>query len=446
MQILANKELVAISQDPLGVQGRLVASAAAASGYTLPPLTAAQRARMPQPASAAAHARYRAALADTFGGVTDCTLDAAAVGAAQQWRLPDGTIRQGGLCLGLSAAGGSEVSASPCDGSAAQRWQGLANVSVTVAPIMMAPAAPLRDWFDGPATGVAQPSETARRCGTCCGASDTSSPMCRNTTSDGKLFLGDAEIRARCLADAKCAGFDQDTTEGGYYRPMSTIDGVNAHDAKWRTWRKRAGPQPPPPPPAPRCLATDGGQLVVEACVEEPAECASTRCASSARVRQLWFFARSGQLLSSFTDAPVPPAATAPPPPPPSRTSVRAREAGLFNVPKCIATAPNPDPPRPPQPPPDVDSKLPLQTWAGALSRGRVAVILVNAAPAPATVTAHWSTIGLRNGTTVAVRDAIAHTSNGTAAGPSLAVRVESHDVAVLVLEPTHEGGGGVSA
>jgi hypothetical protein len=90
-------------------------------------------------------------------------------------------------------------------------------------------------------------------------------PMCVNTTSDGKLYIDLAEIESRCAADANCAGFAQDTKDGPpYFRPMSLINSIGA-DPKWTTWTK--GPLPPspaPPTPAdwfnevdvPFCLAT----------------------------------------------------------------------------------------------------------------------------------------------------------------------------------------------
>jgi len=211
-------------------------------------------------------------------------------------------------------------------------------------------------------------------------------------------------------------------------------------------------PPPPPPPPPPLCLATDGEALYLEECEVEPPECASSRCAQSARVRQLFYLSRQGQLISSFTDEPMPPVAedgasssagavsSSAGAPPPSARSLRrrwaAQQAGMPNLPKCVATAANPNPPQPPEPPAAVDHTLPLQVWAGRLSRGRVAVVLVNADTQPAIVSAAWADIGLANGTRVSVRDALRRCDNGTSTGPLAAV-VEPHDVSVVVLTPS---------
>merc|ERR1712039_150057 len=106
-----------------------------------------------------------------------------------------------------------------------------------------------------------------------------------------------------------------------------------------------------------------------------------------------------------------------------------------INVPKCLATSANAHPPVPPLPPSDVDPQAPVQVWAGKLSEGRIAVVLVNADSVSATVTAKWEDIWLSSGTSVHVRDAISHVDKGTATDEVSAV-VESHDVAVLVLTP----------
>merc|ERR1740117_1192634 len=101
---------------------------------------------------------------------------------------------------------------------------------------------------------------------------------------------------------------------------------------------------------------------------------------------------QEAQLISSFTDHRIPP------------LSLRDAPA-LINIPKCLATAANPKPAQPPVPPPIVKSSLPLQVWAGKLSGGRVAVILVNSDKSAAEVTAKWSNIWLPKGTKVQVRD-----------------------------------------
>jgi len=50
-------------------------------------------------------------------------------------------------------------------------------------------------------------------------------------------------------------------------------------------------------------------------------------------------------------------------------------------------------------------SKLVLQVWAGPLSNNKVAVILWNRSSSKAKVTASWSDIGLKPGTSVEARD-----------------------------------------
>lgn len=58
-----------------------------------------------------------------------------------------------------------------------------------------------------------------------------------------------------------------------------------------------------------RCLATDGVGVGLAPCVQEPSVCNHTRCTNSVRVGQLWYASRQGQLISTFTDTPVPPLA-----------------------------------------------------------------------------------------------------------------------------------------
>jgi hypothetical protein len=116
-------------------------------------------------------------------------------------------------------------------------------------------------------TGATGGCDSYDRCGTMRHAHDRgSSPMCENTTDDGKLFLTLAEVEKRCAADPHCAGFSQDTKDGpAYFRPLAKITSIGA-DPKWTTWSK--GPLPPAPPsptPAdwfdqvdvPFCLATE---------------------------------------------------------------------------------------------------------------------------------------------------------------------------------------------
>ena len=107
----------------------------------------------------------------------------------------------------------------------------------------------------------------------------------------------------------------------------------------------------------------------------------------------------------------------------------------LFAMPKCVATRAN-SAPILPTPPRSADFSLPLQVWAGPLSGGRLAVVLVNAGSIEAPVEATWALLGIKNELAAySVRDATAQTANGTATA-SVRARVASHDAVVLVLAP----------
>ena len=347
LQILLNKELIAISQDPLGKQGKLVAaSKSATTGYTLPKLTKEQRSRLP-PAVGAARRPGRGqganrSMYDAFQMITDCAYVPGTIEPVQQWSLNANstitTTQTGGGCLAVSnasAAAGMEQTAvvlQKCDGSVTQQWSGFAAVQKTVAGIVSA------------------------------------------------------------------------------IKPSSTKEA----------------------PPTPMCLATDGASLFVEPCLVEPDRCNGCRCTSSVRVQQLWYAAHSGQVISSYTNTKIPPL---------TATAKGVEVGGLcdaavvpgheeeeedtdpfpiINPPKCIATQANANPPQPPQPPPDVSAELPLQVWAGELSGGRFAVILVNADAAPATIDAHFSDIGQCTRTctcTPAPRTHIPHCACGDTSG-----------------------------
>ena len=69
-------------------------------------------------------------------------------------------------------------------------------------------------------------------------------PICKNTTYDGKLFVSLSEMESRCSADGpKCTGFSQDTGDGTpYFRPLTGKLTIS-RDPKWSTWTK--GPPPP---------------------------------------------------------------------------------------------------------------------------------------------------------------------------------------------------------
>ena len=64
-----------------------------------------------------------------------------------------------------------------------------------------APPAPPPHGCSFPKMGDGWPNARGRRCGTCCGAADTSSPMCSGTTGDGQLRVSEAEVQHRCAND-----------------------------------------------------------------------------------------------------------------------------------------------------------------------------------------------------------------------------------------------------
>lgn len=159
LQVLLNKELIAISQDPLGHIGRLVAlQMAMPAGRDVPPLflpkstSASALAASP---SAAAHDEspsmplpWPGAVAGV--GVTDCILKASNVKAEQQWVLGsagDGSLSRAKNCLtidSLSSTGGGVI-LSPCNGSTLQQWSSsrnnassvpLGEIALTIAPIV----------------------------------------------------------------------------------------------------------------------------------------------------------------------------------------------------------------------------------------------------------------------------------------------------------------------
>lgn len=96
-------------------------------------------------------------------------------------------------------------------------------------------AVPLGFTFLG--SGYPEDAGTNRLCGTCCGGKGTSGPTCGGATYDGRLELGESEVRSRCAADPACVGFARHSS--GYYRLVSDIAGV-APDAAWETFKKAA--------------------------------------------------------------------------------------------------------------------------------------------------------------------------------------------------------------
>ena len=75
------------------------------------------------------------------------------------------------------------------------------------------------------------------------------------------------------------------------------------------------------------------------------------------------------------------------------------------------------------------------QTFARPLSAGRIAVLLLNRAPSPSSISVSWAKLGVPAGKTVAVYDVINNRAAGSATG-SFAATVPSHDVAFVILAP----------
>ncbi|KAK7314826.1 hypothetical protein VNO77_33354 [Canavalia gladiata] len=82
-----------------------------------------------------------------------------------------------------------------------------------------------------------------------------------------------------------------------------------------------------------------------------------------------------------------------------------------------------------------VKSNNDLEVWAGPLSNNKVAVILWNRSSSKATVTASWSDIGLKPGTSVDARDLWAHSTHSSISG-EISTELGSHACKMYVLTP----------
>ncbi|XP_077231051.1 alpha-galactosidase-like [Tasmannia lanceolata] len=76
-----------------------------------------------------------------------------------------------------------------------------------------------------------------------------------------------------------------------------------------------------------------------------------------------------------------------------------------------------------------------LEVWAGPLSHGRVAVVLLNRGSSQATITANWSEVGLQQSTVVDVRDLWKHSTTSSVRGHVTAT-MDSHACKMYVLTP----------
>ena len=180
------------------------------------------------------------------------------------------------------------------------------------------------------------------------------------------------------------------------------------------------------------CLASDGQELLAEPCIERPKNCSSLwnhnsandgiDCTDDIRSRQFWYLNAEGQLTSAFIKG---------------KGTQHHPEIVFYDPddPFCVATAPFPKPSAP-KLPPVVNHSLPLQVWAGELSGGALAVVLVNTGVRGANITASWHQLGLATNATMAVRDVYAGVEHGSSSG-FFSVLVGSHDVAALTLTPT---------
>eukprot|EP01047_Picozoa_sp_COSAG01_P014931 COSAG01_NODE_737_length_13945_cov_10.858082_7_plen_492_part_00 len=194
----------------------------------------------------------------------------------------------------------------------------------------------------------------------------------------------------------------------------------------------------------PGCVGTDGRRLMMVQCLAEDSKCEQNRCAHSVLSNQLWYHSSmTHQLMSSFTSASIPPlrtvAATAP-------TSAAAsshwgpNNGSLVNIPLCLASSPNRRRPSLiPQPPAVLPATAPWpaqQVWAGKLSHGAFVVVLWNLGPSSAQITATWEAIGIPARTACMVRDLWKHAWLPNATDDSVGALVASHDVVALKLTP----------
>ena len=89
-------------------------------------------------------------------------------------------------------------------------------------------------------------------------------------------------------------------------------------------------------------------------------------------------------------------------------------------------------------PPPALDTSMPLQVWAGPLSGGDVAVLMLNTGNFSKSITAKWADIGLRAGLSAKAVDLWTGASAPTGRD-SISATVSTHDVAAFRLTPAAE-------
>ncbi|XP_058779359.1 alpha-galactosidase-like [Vicia villosa] len=76
-----------------------------------------------------------------------------------------------------------------------------------------------------------------------------------------------------------------------------------------------------------------------------------------------------------------------------------------------------------------------LEVWAGPLSDNKLAVILWNRSSSKATVTASWSDLGLKPGTSVDARDLWLHSTQSSVSG-NISAELDSHACKMYILTP----------
>ncbi|KAG5007399.1 hypothetical protein JHK85_025941 [Glycine max] len=82
-----------------------------------------------------------------------------------------------------------------------------------------------------------------------------------------------------------------------------------------------------------------------------------------------------------------------------------------------------------------LSNKEVIAVWAGPLSNNKVAVILWNRSSSKAKVTASWSDIGLKPGTSVEARDLWAHSTQSSVSG-EISAELDSHACKMYVVTP----------
>ena len=183
------------------------------------------------------------------------------------------------------------------------------------------------------------------------------------------------------------------------------------------------------------CLAFNSSSLHMEACRKEagdkttpnPTGCRDGNCRFSGIIYQLWFLNSLGQFSSAITNIQNGPNQLLP--------MIRNFPA---NTPWCLASSPNSAAP-PPAPPPAVNASMPLQVWAGPLSGGAVAVLLLNTGNSTRTITASWTDVGLQSGVRANATDLWTGEAAAASIVGSISASVAAHDSAVFRLSPAQE-------